>query len=185
MGFVISRRTIYVLASVAVAAGLLEVLAGPPATSDAVGLANDRPAASQDMVEGNQTVAQPGRSSTLTPAVAKLLFALVHRTTEASKGGDLFEAHSWYVAPPPPPPPPPIQPAAPTAPPFPYAFLGSYAESGNKTAYFLTRNDRVYDVTLGDTLDQVYSVDGVENGQLVFTYKPLNIRQTLSIGAGP
>jgi hypothetical protein len=185
MGFAISRRTIYVLASVAVATGLLEVLAGPPATSDAVGLANDRPAASQDMVEGNQTVAQPSPSSTLTPAAAKLLFALSHRATDASKGGDLFAPHSWYVAPPPPPPPPPAPPAAPTAPPFPYAFLGSYAEGGNKTTYFLTRNDRVYDVRLGDTLDQIYSVDGVDNGQLVFTYKPLNIRQTLPIGGGP
>lgn len=185
MGLALSRRTVYVLASLGVAAGLLEVLAGPPATSDAVGFVNDRPAASQDMVEVHQPAAQPGPSSTLTPAAAKLLFALSRRTTDASKGGNLFEAHSWYVAPPPPPPPPPAAPAAPTAPPFPYAFLGSFAEDGNKTTYFLTRSDRVYDVRQGDTLDQIYSVDGVDNGQLVFTYKPLNIRQTLPLGVGP
>ena len=185
MGFALSRRTVYVLASFAVAAGLLQVLAGSPATTDTVDPVSARPTASQDLGADDQTVAQAGPSSTLTPAAAKLLFGLAHRTTEASKGGDLFEAHSWYVAPPPPPPPPPAPPAAPTAPPFPYAFLGSFAEDGSKTSYFLTRNDRIYDVRLGDTLDGTYSVDAVENGQLVFTYRPLNIRQTLSLGGGP
>jgi protein involved in polysaccharide export with SLBB domain len=73
----------------------------------------------------------------------------------------------------------------PTAPPLPYTFVGSYAEGNKDTVYFLTRDDRVYDVKPGDTLDQIYSVDAVENGQLIFTYKPLNIRQTLSVGGGP
>jgi len=183
MGFAISRRTAYVLASVAVAAGMLEILAGPPATSDAVDRASGEPATPLDMHEVKQSNAGSNQTSTLTPAAAKLLFILARRTTDASKGADLFAPHSWYVAPPPPPPPPP--PAAPTAPPFPYTFLGSYAEGGNQTVYFLTRNDRVYDVRPGDTLDQTYSVDRVENGQLVFTYKPLNIRQTLPVGGGP
>jgi hypothetical protein len=184
MGFAISRRSFYVLASVVVAAGLLEVLAGPSESSDVVGPANDRSTAPQEMADVGHTVAQPGRPSTLTPAAARLLTALAHRTTGASEGGDLFASHSWYVAPPPPPPAP-ARPVVPTAPPFPYTFLGSYTESGSQTAYFLARNDRVYDVRLGDTIDQTYSVDGVENGQLIFTYKPLNIRQTLPIGAGP
>jgi len=184
MGFAISRRTAYVLASVAVAAGLLKVLAGPPATSDAVDPASGSHATPLDMLGVTRTIAGSKQASTLTPAAAKLLTALAHRTTGASDGGDLFASHSWYVAPPPPPPSP-AQPAAPTAPPFPYAYLGSYAEGGNQTVYFLARNDRVYDVRPGDTLDQIYSVDGVENDQLIFTYKPLNIRQTLPIGVRP
>jgi hypothetical protein len=121
----------------------------------------------------------------LTPAAAKLLFALAHRTSDASNAGDLFTAKSWYVPPPPPPPAEPVAPAAPTAPPFPYVFVGSYTEGRQATVYFLTRGDRVYDVKPGDTLDGIYSVDGVENGSLVFTYKPLATRQTLSIGGAP
>ncbi|MGH8263796.1 MAG: secretion system X translation initiation factor, partial [Steroidobacteraceae bacterium] len=93
-------------------------------------------------------------------------------------------AKSWYVPPPPPPPAPVEAPAAPAAPPLPYVFVGSYTEGDNATVYFLTRGDRVYDVKPGDTLDQIYSVDGVADGALLFTYKPLNIRQTLAIGGG-
>jgi len=181
----LSRRTTYVLASVAVVGGLLELLAGRPATSNAADGAVAGPAVTANLAQSSRSVVRPSGSSNLTPAAAKLLFALAHRTTDSSQGGDLFASHSWYVAPPPPPPPPPAEPAAPTAPPLPYTFVGSYAEGSNSTVYFLTRGDRVYDVKPGDTLDQIYSVDAVENGQLVFTYKPLNIRQTLPVGDGP
>lgn len=74
---------------------------------------------------------------------------------------------------------------APTAPAFPYAFVGSYAPQGADAVYFLVRDDRVYDAKPGDTLDGTYSFDRVENGQLVFTYKPLNIQQTLAAGGSP
>jgi hypothetical protein len=40
----------------------------------------------------------------------------------------------------------------------------------------------VFDVHIGDTIDNTYSVDGVANGVLTLTYKPLNIQQTLAIG---
>jgi hypothetical protein len=61
--------------------------------------------------------------------------------------------------------------------------MGSYTNSDNTTIYFVSRDDRVYDVKPGDVLDQTYSVAAVENGQLVFIYKPLNVRQSLPIGA--
>ena len=48
--------------------------------------------------------------------------------------------------------------------------------------FFLTRGDRVYDVHVGDTLDDTYSIASFANGQLVFTYKPLNIQQQLLAG---
>ena len=60
--------------------------------------------------------------------------------------------------------------------------MGSYARPGDATVYFLTRDDRVFDVHVGDTIDNTYSVDGVANGQLLLTYKPLNIQQTLPLG---
>jgi len=78
------------------------------------------------------------------------------------------------VAPPPPP--------APTAPPLPFGVMGSYARPGDAPVYFLTRGDRVFDVRVGDTIDHTYSVDSATNGQLLFTYLPLKIQQSLALG---
>jgi hypothetical protein len=60
--------------------------------------------------------------------------------------------------------------------------MGTFTPDGATPVYFLTAGDRVYDVHIGETLDNVYSVDGVRNGQLLLTYKPLNIQQQLSVG---
>lgn len=117
--------------------------------------------------------------------VARSLLMLAHRVVEQTASGSLFAAHSWYVAPPPPPPPPPAAapaPVAPTAPPLPYTFIGSYKPDGQPPVFFLTSGDRVYDVHVGDTLDNTYSIDSFANGQLVLTYKPLNIKQQLQAG---
>ena len=115
---------------------------------------------------------------------AKPQLAAAERTVDATNAGALFAPKSWYVAPPPAPVPPPPPPVAPTAPPLPYTFMGSYTETGQDTVYFLSSGDRVYDVRVGDTLDQTYSVDSVEDGALVFTYKPLRTRQVLALGGG-
>jgi len=48
--------------------------------------------------------------------------------------------------------------------------------------FYLTVGDRVYDVKVGDTLDNTYSVDAVQGGQLLLTYLPLKIQQTLAVG---
>jgi hypothetical protein len=114
-----------------------------------------------------------------------LLARLAHRVTESKAVEALFHSQSWYIAPPPPPPPPPapvVAPPPPTAPPLPFTAMGSYARPGDAKVYFLTRGDRVFDVHVGDTIDNTYSVDGEANGQLTLTYKPLNIQQTLAIG---
>lgn len=114
---------------------------------------------------------------------ALALFA--HRVADATEAASLFAAHSWYVAPPPPPPPPSaaaLPPPKPTAPPLPYQFMGSYTPDGGALVVFLTRGDVVFNVHLGDTLENTYSVDKLEGGQLYLTYKPLNIQQQLSAG---
>jgi hypothetical protein len=105
----------------------------------------------------------------------------IARDTEA---GSLFSAQSWYVAPPAPPPAPVVYqpPPAPTAPPLPFAFMGSYRTDGGGAIYYLTAGDRVYDVKVGDTLDNTYSVDGVKSGHLLLTYMPLKIQQSLAVG---
>ena len=105
------------------------------------------------------------------------------RVVKDSAAANLFSAQSWYVAPPPPPPAPVVYqpPPAPTAPPLPFAFMGSFRSEGG-AIYYLTAGDKVYDVKVGDTLDNTYSVDGVKSGQMLLTYMPLKIQQTLAVG---
>jgi hypothetical protein len=107
------------------------------------------------------------------------------RVVAPTHASALFAQHSWYVlkpAPVPPPAPPPPAPE-PTAPPFPYAFVGSYAPTGDQPVYFLARGDSVIDAHVGDRLDGVYQFESAADGQLVFVYLPLNIRQNLAAGA--
>jgi hypothetical protein len=121
--------------------------------------------------------------------IARTLLALAHRVVDPSASSALFASHSWYVPPPPPPPAPvstaPEAPAAPVAPPLPFTYMGSYTPNGAKPVFFLTRGDRVYDVHIGDTLEDTYSVDSFTNGVLTFTYKPLNQQQQLTTGGAP
>jgi len=190
MRLAISRRNAYLLASVALIGGLLPLVGGSRfslgSTSALVSPAEPVSPAKKNKppVADNSHARKQPRPGELTPAAARLLMALANRTSDASHADDLFASRSWYVPPPPPPPPPPAAPVEPTAPPLPYIFVGSYTESDRATVYFLTRGDRVYDVRIGDTLDGIYSVDAVQNGALVFTYKPLNTRQTLELGGG-
>ena len=176
----------YLLAAALCAGGLLEFLTGSVAQVAGSDSASIQPAATAP--HGARTAARVaprrhgGRRDLNTES---LLFAIAHRTVDASRAGELFAPKSWYSPPPPPPPPAPVPLAAPTAPPLPYTFVGSYTDGNGTTVYFVTREDRVYDVKPGDVLDQIYSVGAVENGQLVFTYKPLNVRQLLPIGAAP
>jgi len=132
------------------------------------------------------TAAGPG--PTVSVPLARTLEQLAHRVVEGSGAGTLFAAHSWYVAPPPPPPPPPVQsapvePPKPTAPPLPYQYIGSYTPEGQKPVLFLSKGDRVFDVHVGDTLEDTYTVDGFNKSQILLTYKPLNIQQQLIVGS--
>jgi hypothetical protein len=127
----------------------------------------------------------PHAAAASSAPVVRSLLLLAHRVVDQTASGSLFATHSWYTPPPPPPPPPPVAavaPAAPTAPPLPYQFIGSYKPDGQAPVFFLTSGDRVYDVHVGDTLDNNYSVDSFDKGQLVLTYKPLNIKQQLLAG---
>jgi len=101
------------------------------------------------------------------------------------KAVDIFKGKSWYVAPPKPkyvPPPPPPPPPPPTAPPLPYAYMGSYQGKDGRMIIFLTRGDQVYSVSPGDVLEGTYRVEGIASGQVVLIYLPLNIQQSISIG---
>jgi len=107
------------------------------------------------------------------------------RTGADTQAVDLFATKSWFVPPPPAPPPPPPAPAAatpPSAPPLPFTFLGKMQEPGAKLIIFLVNGERVLTVTEGEIIDNTYSVDGIEQGQMVLTYLPLKIKQYIDIG---
>jgi hypothetical protein len=144
---------------------------------------------------GTDTVAPVDRASTAAATTSHSVAPAVHapaprtrydfagRVADAAASAALFASHSWYTPPPPPPPAPPPQvvaPVAPTAPPLPFAYLGSYAPAGATAVYFLTRGDQIYDVKAGDVIDSNYTFEGPRGAQLVFTYKPLNVQQTLA-----
>ena len=99
--------------------------------------------------------------------------------------GNLFARLNWQPpAPPPPPPPPPAPPptpAAPVAPPLPYTFVGMVERGAAKPTAFLAKGDALLVVAAGDTLDNgTYRVDSVNANEVVMTFLPVNIQQTLS-----
>ncbi len=88
---------------------------------------------------------------------------------------NVFDATSWYVPPPPPPPP------VPTAPPLPFTYLGRY-ESAQSQILILLKGDRIYNVSVGEVIENTYRIEQVAAGTVYITYLPLNIKQTLSTG---
>lgn len=123
-----------------------------------------------------RTSAATGGSKASTPP------GLPARAAAAEEFVNVFASHSWYVPPPPRPAPPPAAAPRPTAPPLPFTFLGSYVEAGAAQVYYLVKGDRVYDVKIGDVVDNTYRIEAVEGESLVLTFLPLNQRQTLGIG---
>jgi len=100
---------------------------------------------------------------------------------ETGDGGGIFGVTSWYVPPPLPPPLPPPPPPKPTAPPMPFSYMGRYQES-QAEIIMLVKGDRIYTVTSGDVVDNIYRVDGMVGGRVELTYLPLNIKQTIDTG---
>lgn len=134
---------------------------------------------------------EPRGGATPLQSVRRTLMQLAHRVSGSDATGALFASQSWYVPPPPPPAPPAatlvhsLTPPAPTAPPLPFSYMGTFTPDGATPVFFLMQGDRVYDVRIGETVGELYSVDGLSNGQLQLTYKPLNIKQQLAVGGNP
>ena len=104
-------------------------------------------------------------------------------------GGDLFAQLSWLPPPPPaappPPPAPPPKPPEPKAPPLPFSFVGMLERGAAKPAAFLAKADALLVVSVGDMLDNnTYRVDSLTANEVVMTYLPLNIQQTLRVPGG-
>jgi hypothetical protein len=133
---------------------------------------------------------EPRAEVTPIQSATRTLLQPAHRVSGSDATGALFATQSWYTPPPPPPAPPAppvhsLAPPAPTAPPLPFSYIGTFTPDGATPVFFLMQGDRVYDVRIGETVDAVYSIDGLSNGELQLTYKPLNIKQQLAVGGNP
>lgn len=166
-------------------AGVAAIIGGYVIFSPADGVTVVEAAKDPDRAAGATRTHASQAIGTGAQGAAQALALFAHRVADATAARSLFASHSWYVAPPPPPPPPPsasLAPPKPTAPPLPYQFMGSYKPDGGAAVVFLTRGDVVFNVHVGDTLEDTYSVDKLEGGLLYLTYKPLNIQQQLNAG---
>lgn len=102
-----------------------------------------------------------------------------NREMLVEKPTDLFPVHSWSVIVPvakakPMPPPPPV------APPTPFTYMGKMEDGPKGTLIFLMANNKVYSVSKGENVDAFWRLDGEDANQLMFTFLPLNLPQTLS-----
>jgi hypothetical protein len=97
---------------------------------------------------------------------------------------DPFSVQSWLPPPPPPPPPPvvaAVQEAPPSAPPLPFAYVGTLDRGKDKPQVFLSNGDQLLIVSPGDVIDGRYRFESIAVTGAVFTYLPLNERQVMTI----
>ncbi len=72
------------------------------------------------------------------------------------------------------------QPPAPTPPPLQFTYIGKAIE-GNRTWVFLSQDDENYVTRIGQKVDDQYRLDTINDEEVLFTYLPLNAKQTLAI----
>jgi hypothetical protein len=116
----------------------------------------------------------PGQPAPITPPPAQAVQSPV----------DIFSVRTWQ---PPPPVAPVIEakpesPPRPQAPPLPFRFLGKITEADKDLTFLLARGDRVISVSVGQVINGTYLVEKHDAGRLYFIYKPLKIRQSISVG---
>jgi hypothetical protein len=67
-------------------------------------------------------------------------------------------------------------------PPLPFAYMGKIIDDG-KLTIFLTRDDKTYAISAGETIDNEYKVNSISPQRVEFTYIPLGQKQTMMTGA--
>ena len=106
--------------------------------------------------------------------------ALPSRQAIGKPRGEPFGARSWTPAAPKRP-----QvaqaPPKPMAPPLPYRIAGQVSHDGVMQVV-LARDDRVFTVREGETLDNVYRIESITPDTVTFVYLPLDERQQLAVG---
>ena len=70
---------------------------------------------------------------------------------------------------------------SPSAPPLPFTYMGKLMSEG-EVAVFLVEGERNLIVHEGDTIDSLYRVERIAEGDITLLFLPLNERQTIVIG---
>ena len=70
---------------------------------------------------------------------------------------------------------------SPTAPPLPFTYMGKLMSDGD-LAVFLVQGERNLIVHEGDTIDSLYRVERIAEGDITLLFLPLNQLQTMAIG---
>jgi hypothetical protein len=107
--------------------------------------------------------------------IRRLELGRLERRKFSAQAGDIFSRKSWA-----PPPPSPKESGPPPPPPLLFKYLGKVME-GEETRVFLSLSDRNYIVKQGESIDNRYRVDEVNEQMITFTYLPLGAKQTLFI----
>ncbi|MBI0410269.1 MAG: secretion system X translation initiation factor [Nitrosomonadaceae bacterium] len=110
--------------------------------------------------------------------IRRLELGRLERRKFSAQAGDIFSRKSWA-----PPPPSPKESGPPPPPPLLFKYLGKVME-GEETRVFLSLSDRNYIVKQGESIDNRYRVDEVNEQMITFTYLPLGAKQTLFIADG-
>ena len=114
------------------------------------------------------------------PATRERLAQLPAREPIGKPRGQPFDARSWA----PPAPVAPVRAAAappkPVAPPMPYRVAGQVSHDGVMEVV-LARDDRVFTVREGGTLDNVYRVESIKPDAVTLVYLPLDERQQIPV----
>jgi hypothetical protein len=150
-------------------------LAASLAAAAAGGVALWRSGASEPLAQPR--AAAPGQQHAAEP---ERLAQLPSRDAIGAARGQPFDPRSWAppvrhattVAAPPP---------KPVAPPVPYRVAGQVMHDGLNQVV-LSRDDRVFTVSEGETLDNVYRIESIRPDAVTLTYLPLSERQVIPVG---
>lgn len=121
-------------------------------------------------------------SSQLPPTLA---LESLQRQADAEPERNPFAMTSWYT----PAPAPAVivavaaAPEKPTAPALPYAYMGKLEQDAGQWIFYLVKGEQSFAVSKGETFDNIYRFEGIEQGKLAITYLPLSLKQWLPIGA--
>lgn len=150
---------------------------------------NDQVAPPKSPSVAVQKISAPAAASpTLVKTDAMPLEVLIDRSkligsdeSKSQKWRNLFVSSSWTPPPAPVKPLPPVVAPAPTAPAFPFQYVGKKLEDSVWEVY-LSRGDQSFLVREGGTLESTYRIDSITPQRLSVTYLPLGQSQSLSIG---
>ena len=140
------------------------------------GKIREKEARQKDVRQGSNEV-EDGAVNKVGIETGELDLERLERRKFSSQAGPIFGSQSW--APPPPPPPAFEKPRAPSPPPLQFKYLGKVIE-GEETRVFLALADRNYIVKPGESINNQYRIDEVNDQSVTFTYLPLNAKQVLA-----